>query len=111
MFIEEKYKNSVLGFRVSDIKGRVIFTDQLTISDFFTKEGKYKISALIPSSFLVPNRYFLYAAIHIPNIEFISVKDNLISFLIEETGSQLYLYSGVDYGCVFVKCQWSYEHN
>jgi hypothetical protein len=34
-----------------------------------------------------------------------------LSFEILETGSDSHIYQGVDYGCVFVDCNWSYSKN
>jgi lipopolysaccharide transport system ATP-binding protein len=33
--------------------------------------------------------------------------EDKISFTIEETGTDFYMYAGNDYGCVFVDCIWN----
>ena len=107
--VEDRFLNAVLGFRVQDQLGRNVFTDEICINDHFKVSGIHKCRVVIPSKVLVPNKYHIIADIHLPNIQYLSHKENVVSFLIEETGSPLFHYSGVDYGCVFVKCDWLFE--
>jgi hypothetical protein len=62
---------------------------------------------VIPAHTLVPNRYTVLAAMHIPNVEFIRLIEDKLAFEIEDTGSRFSQYSGTDYGCVFVECKWN----
>lgn len=107
--VEERFINAFLGFRVQDQTGRNVFTDEICIADYYKVSGKHRCKVMIPSKVLAPNKYHIVAAIHLPNIQYLSHKENVVSFVIEETGSPLFHYSGVDYGCVFIKCNWINE--
>jgi len=100
-------KNGILGIRISDIKGRNIFTVENELNSKLSIEGTSVFKLEIPSQTLVPNKYFATVALHIPNVEIISYFENIVSFTVEETGTDFFKYSGNDYGCVFVKCNWS----
>jgi lipopolysaccharide transport system ATP-binding protein len=96
-----------IGVRVIDVRERVVFTTTCKISKLTSdKNNIFTAICTIPESILVPNTYKLLIALHIPNVEILSYKSDIVSFSIEETGSEFYMYSGNDYGCVFVKCVW-----
>lgn len=96
-----------VGIRVTDQRERIVFTSQKPVEIFkINNNGFYEIECFIPKNLLVPNTYKILGAIHIPNKKILSLKDNVVSFSIEETGTDFHMYSGVDYGCVFVPCEW-----
>ncbi|MFZ9662065.1 MAG: ABC transporter ATP-binding protein [Chitinophagaceae bacterium] len=102
----EKYHNAYLGFRIKDQKDRNIFTSQVQLSKTKWKGGTAVITSIIPGSTLVPNNYSPVIMFHVPNTEVLRVIEDEISFQIEETGTDFYLYNGKDYGCVFIDCTW-----
>lgn len=106
--IDEEYLDDAeIGIRVTDQKERVVFTTQKKVSLFEKKDdGLYDVECIIPKSILVPNSYKLVVAMHIPNKKVLSYKEDLVSFSIEETGTDFHLYNGNDYGCVFITCDW-----
>jgi lipopolysaccharide transport system ATP-binding protein len=96
-----------LGIRLIDQKSRSIFTNQKLINNFYRGKEEINLKVSIPSKLLVPNSYSLIIALHEPNNRVLSLIEDKLGFVIEETGSEFYLYSGKDYGCVFVDCDWT----
>lgn len=106
--IEDSIKNEVeIGFRVTDQSERIVFTTQKAVTSLRKiSNNLYETLIKIPKNILVPNNYKVLVAAHIPNIKFISLIENAVSFTIEETGTNFHMYKGTDYGCVFVNCEW-----
>jgi lipopolysaccharide transport system ATP-binding protein len=95
-----------IGFRVIDNQDRIVFTNERNVKDFITKPGIGNFRVKIPARLIVPNRYKIMLVLHIPNVEFIELLNDVVSFEILETGSELQQYQNTDYGCVFVDCEW-----
>ena len=96
-----------IGIRVVDQKERVVFTTQKPVSNFNgDAENVFLVDCVIPKNILVPNTYKLVVAMHIPNKQVLSYKEEVVSFTIEETGTDFHVYNGNDYGCVFINCDW-----
>ena len=104
--VEHKYFNSFLGFRLTDKNEKVIFTSEIELASIIEFEGFHKFEIKLPIKFLVPNKFNLTFALHIPNVALIDCLNDCLSFEIIETGSNLHKYSNTDYGCVFVDCEW-----
>jgi len=104
--VSEKHLNSHLGFRVVDRNERVIFTSEIKLTSKIEEPGVYHFEVKLPELFLVPNIFKLTCGMHIPNVELIDYLEECLSFEIVETGSDLHMYGGNDYGCVFVSCNW-----
>ena len=104
-----EYRDKVeFGFQVVDLKERIVFSNNKPISNFLPNSNNdYSIECSIPKSFLVPNMYNVNIALHIPNVAYVSHLEAVVSFNIEETGTDFYQYSGADYGCVFLDCEWN----
>ena len=60
----------------------------------------------IPALFLVPGLYSIDIGAHIPKVKSLSVYESLLTFEIEETGTNMASYKGTSYGVVFVNLQW-----
>ncbi len=104
--VAEKHLNAHIGFRVVDRNERIIFTSEIKLATEISKAGLYEFKVKLPEQFLVPNKYRLTFGIHIPNVIMIDYLNECLSFEIVETGSDFHIYGNVDYGCVFVDCQW-----
>jgi len=104
--VKEQYLNAYIGIRVVDINDRVIFTSQLKLSTLINKAGLHEFEMKLPLKFLVPNKFKLTFGMHIPNLLMIDYLVDCLSFEVVDTGSDFYMYNGIDYGCVFVDCNW-----
>lgn len=109
--LQERYRNAILGFRVKDQTERNIFSSEFKLDEIFVREGVYKIQTIIPGKILVPNKYTPIIALHVLNTEVISYLEDKVNFEIEETGTEFFQYTGSDFGCVFVDCQWNQIDN
>ena len=96
----------VVGFRVMDQLERAIFTSEIQLKDFIKKGGEHSFDIKLPYMILVPNGYRMHVAFHVPNQEIINNLENIVSFNIEETGSDFHKYTGKDYGCVVLENKW-----
>lgn len=105
LLIDDKLLGGFLGFNVKDGKDRTVFTSEYSLEEI--KSGLHSLQVDIPSSILVPNNYILTVAYHIPNVKIIRLLENVVSFVIEETGSTFYKYGKFDYGCVIIQCKWN----
>lgn len=104
-----KIKNVVLDLKMTDHRGRNIFTTQFKLHDthFKTPASSIDVLCKIPGGILVPGTYFPVVAIHEPNIEIIQYLERCVKFNILETGTIYSQFDGQDYGCVFMDCEWS----
>jgi lipopolysaccharide transport system ATP-binding protein len=109
--VAEKHMKSALSFNVVDRNERKIFTSEIMIDTLINVSGVHELEVRLPLKFLVPNKFNLTFAIHKPNVVLIDYLIDCLSFEILETGSDSHIYQGVDYGCVFVDCNWSYSKN
>jgi lipopolysaccharide transport system ATP-binding protein len=87
-----------------------IFTSEIMIDSLINRSGLHDLEVKLPSNLLVPNKFALTFAIHRPNVVLIDYLVNCLSFEIVETGSDFHIYQGVDYGCVFINCDWTYSN-
>lgn len=100
-------KNFELSLRVYNSSGVPIFTTNRTSSlSFELKAGNHISEIEIPPLFLVPGSYSIDIGAHIPMVEILSQHQSLLSFEIEETGSDMALYKGAAYGVVLVNFPW-----
>jgi lipopolysaccharide transport system ATP-binding protein len=104
--VTEKHLNAHLGFRVVDRNERVIFTSEIKFAEKNVNIGINDFEVQLPTKFLAPNTFKLTFGLHIPNQELIDYLEECLSFEIVETGSEFHMYSGNDYGCVFIDCNW-----
>ena len=104
-------KDVMVGIAVKDQRGRKVFTTQRPLSSFELNGGDCSLALQIriPANFLVPGTYSFEIGLHIPNIQIVDLLDEVCMFTIMETGSEFYMYEGVDQGCVFAKCEWQVQ--
>jgi len=104
--ILEKHLSARMSIQITDNLERLVFTSEVSISDYLKESGQLDLLTKIPAGILVPNRYKIQFALHIPNVEFLDLLPEVIQFTVLDTGSDFFMYADVDYGCVFVKCDW-----
>ena len=73
--------------------------------------GRYVCSFQVPGRFLVPDRYSLRVASHIPNVKNIDCYEDIVGFTVIETGSTMLRYqnTGTRWGCVMANVPWEVE--
>jgi lipopolysaccharide transport system ATP-binding protein len=100
--------NSTMGFFVRDQRGRKVFT---TNNPEWSKLGQnnkeVRMTATIPSAFLVPGKYVFTFAVSLPNVGAVDWLEDVLPITIIDSGSEFFAYEGADYGCVFANCDWS----
>ncbi len=101
-----KLNDVLLGIHFYDMYDKRIFTSQITLSDKFESNKSKKITVTIPHTVLTPNTYHFTLGVHIPNIQLIDVKEHVGTFYVYDNGSDFFKYANVDYGTVFVNCDW-----
>jgi lipopolysaccharide transport system ATP-binding protein len=107
--INNYYSDVWLGVAVKDQLERKIFTCEIILDDFQINKNDHGFVATlkIPGKFLVPGRYSFLIGLHIPKVRIFDQLNNICSFAIIDAGSEFSVYEGLDYGCVFAKCEWN----
>jgi len=99
--------NLELSLRVYNSLGTPIFTtNRSSFCNLEMTKGTHISEIIIPSMFLTPGQYSIDIAAHIPNIEVISNHQSIASFEVEETGSNMLAYKGLDHGVVILNIPW-----
>lgn len=104
--VDKAHLSARISMRLVDSMERIVFTTEKEASNLINDKGQVSVRIAIPSKVLVPNKYNITLAIHIPNFEIIEMLKDVAAFEVMETGTDFYLYEGTDYGCVFVNCKW-----
>jgi lipopolysaccharide transport system ATP-binding protein len=103
----QSIKNVELSLRIYNASGIPLFTTHRSSSiSLEVTEGKHTSEIKIPPLFLAPGSYTINIAAHIPNGEILSLHQSIISFEIEETGSNMAIYHGNSYGVVLFNEPW-----
>ena len=108
--ILKQHLNAKVSIQVIDKSERIVFTSEVGVSDYTNKENfKPNLDFLIniPSHLLVPNVYRIKFTLHIPNVEYLDLLQDVLEFTVLETGTDFHIYGNTDYGCVFVNCRWN----
>ena len=96
-----------IGFGVRDQRGRRVFLAEIPVpAAARPAPAENRLRARIPGSLLVPGRYSFSFQIHVPGSINIDFAEDLLVLDIIDTGSQCSRYGDLDYGCVFVNCEW-----
>jgi lipopolysaccharide transport system ATP-binding protein len=96
-----------IGFRIVNFSGVNIFTvERSSYLKTALLTGSYMAEIEIPSFFLIPGKYTINIGSYVRNVGFLSFYESLLSFEIEETGSKMALYKGLDFGVVFADLPW-----
>ncbi|MGB3204894.1 MAG: ABC transporter ATP-binding protein [Crinalium sp.] len=106
--VKKHIRGSYLSISVKDKFRRKIFTSEIEIEKYINPKNDSEIitTMKIPQDLLTPGNYTFLIALHIPNIQMLDYLDEICSFTVYDTGSDFAMYEGVDYGCVFVNCEW-----
>jgi lipopolysaccharide transport system ATP-binding protein len=104
--VGEKHLLSHLGFSIVDKNEIVIFTSELKLLLKINEQGLHQFEVNLPIKLLVPGKYRITCAMHIPNIAILEYLKYCLVFDIIETGSEFYMYENIDYCCIIVDCDW-----
>jgi len=98
-----------LSLRIERQDGQRVLTT--TASDsvpaFTIEAGRWEHRVRIPGMFLAPGTYFATVGLHRPNIQVVGLYEQVLRFVIAETGSGMWKYHGTDYGVVLLAAKWS----
>ena len=109
----EKCPNdTLLSITVKDRLGKKIFSSEVNLNPYAENLYKEALSATvkIPEHFLTPGRYSFFIGLHIPKVETLDSLEDMCEFTVIDTGSEFAIYEGLDYGCVFAKCDWNIKN-
>ncbi|MDX6443627.1 MAG: lipopolysaccharide transport system ATP-binding protein [Blastocatellia bacterium] len=96
--------NTVMGFNVTDHRGRKVFTaNNPEWSRLEPRTGEVGMTVKIPRHFLVPGKYVFTFAVNDDWVE------NVLPIVIADAGSDFARFEGGDYGCVFANCEWTLD--
>ncbi len=98
--INVKNPNSTISFTLFDSKMNAIFTAHHLIN-------KETTIAELPKELLLPGNYYVKPILHIPNMRFLDNCETLLSFKIEDTGSEHSIYNKPELGFLNLIPQWS----
>ena len=99
--------NLEVSLRVYNSAGIPVFTtNRSTFLSSKVTPGTHNSNINISSLFLVPGSYSIDIAAHIPGVEVLCHYQSLVSFEIEETGSEMAFYKNSSYGVVLVNFPW-----
>ena len=85
-------------------------TDTETTGIFVTDspfQSEITAKVVIPAGVLRPEHYFFSLATYLPNQVIFHLVPDALSVSVFDGGSKYAASEGLDYGCVFVDCNWS----
>ena len=91
---------------VRDHKRNVFTTDTQLVVESPSGDQTLVATAVIPGGVLRPATYFLGLATYLPNMEILELAPDALTATIVDGGSKYAASEGLDYGCVFVNCEW-----
>jgi lipopolysaccharide transport system ATP-binding protein len=99
---------AVIDVMVKDRLGRRIFMNQITLDQIGVRpeSHEFELQLKIPPRFLTSGSYSLWIALQVPYQEQLDSIDEVSPFSIVDTGSEMSMHEGYDYGCVFSPCRW-----
>ncbi len=107
--INKLIKGAEIRVAVRDSKRNVFTTDTEII---VPGDGKAKIIAakvVIPGGLLRPEQYAFTLAAYLPHQVIFHLVSDALSVNVFDGGSKYAASEGMDYGCVFVDCAWTFE--
>jgi lipopolysaccharide transport system ATP-binding protein len=106
-FVINKFiTGSKLGFAMLDNNNNRVFSEYYNFTQNFNKKGVYSLKVKIPSNLIAPNTYTFLAALLIEGNIFHLVEE-VCPINIIDTGTELSIHSGFNYGSVILNCEWN----
>ena len=98
LYIPFYHQDLELALRLVDFSNRPVFTIHENIGTK-TNSGIYEYKLTLPGNFITPNSYSWVMCINHPGTAIYDLHENVLSFAVEETGSDFARYS--NYGVIF----------
>jgi lipopolysaccharide transport system ATP-binding protein len=102
-------KGAEVRVSVRDSKRNVFTTDTELVAGDGPIPGELRARMVIPAGLLRPEQYFFTLATYLPNQVIFHLVQDALSVSVFDGGSSYAASEGLDYGCVFVDCQWTVE--
>lgn len=101
------YSNDLqVGIGLNDKFQNRVFTVLKEINFFENNNGLYTGTVILPSKLIAPNNYSFTFALWTKGGKIYDHLENLFNIKIHETGSDLAIYDGNDYGSFIIDAQW-----
>ena len=115
VLVREMVPDSEISVRVYSRHGEPLFTTNLSsqASKLATlRVGMHTFAVEVPPYFLAPDTYSLHVGIHRPNVLVLDAHDHVLSFVVEESGSDMWQYYQAGCGSILVHFPWRHmiEH-
>jgi lipopolysaccharide transport system ATP-binding protein len=104
---------TVLDIMVKDRLGRHVFMDQISLEKIGVRSGShdFTVHLTVPARFLTSGSYSLWSTLQVPYQEILDTVDDVSPFSVIDTGSDMSMHEGFDYGCVYSPCRWEVRKN
>lgn len=102
-------RGSEVRLAVRDNLRNVFTTDTEIIPRAGRDRSEFTARVVIPGNVLRPQTYYLTLATYLPNHVIFDLVHDALSFTVIDGGSKYAASEGLDYGCVFVDCEWTFE--
>jgi lipopolysaccharide transport system ATP-binding protein len=104
--LQNPVSNLQIGIGLNDKYQNRIFTVLKPIDFFIERNGQYKGRVSLPPNLIAPNSYSFAFAIWTKDGHVFDLIDNICPIKIYDSGTELSLYEGIDYGSVIVNPTW-----
>jgi len=103
-----------MSIRVHASAGMPLFTSDLSAGADFdgrVPPGRYQLRVALPREFLAPDVYTVTIGVHRPNVEWLDLHEHVLTFTVEETGSQMWRHPRVvrRLGNILVRFPWDLQ--
>lgn len=105
--VNDSPSNLQVGIGLQDKFQNRIFTLLRPVTEFSAKEnGRYQGCVELPNSIIAPNMYSFVFALWTRDGQIFDIVENVSPIKIHDSGTELSLYEGSDYGSVIIKPEW-----
>jgi lipopolysaccharide transport system ATP-binding protein len=106
LFAGRNITDELISVALLDKYGNRIFTILKNIEAHHVKNNMYSCSVKLPSDMIAPNVYSFHFAICNPDGNVFDKHEEQCRLTIFDTGTQMSLFEGKDYGSIIVNCEW-----
>jgi lipopolysaccharide transport system ATP-binding protein len=103
LYLPKFYGPLELAMRLIDRNKRAVFTIHEGLKQYTDGNPYVNLTVHIPGNFVTPGQYSWVMCINHPGVGFADLQDDVLPFLILETGSPFARYDSIDYGSVYAR--------